>query len=167
MSKTTEILSNLTILAQKDSKDNLRFFKNYNKKKMRELDEVAHEAHEEIFGEINCLDCANCCKSLGPMISDKDIERIAKRLRMKQIDFINTYLKVDEDGDHIFKTMPCPFLAADNYCTIYEDRPKACREYPHTDRSKFLQISTLSIKNSETCPAVYLILEKIKQHFTT
>lgn len=167
MSKTTEILSNLAVLAQNGNKENLRFFKNFNKKKMRELDQVTHDAHDEIFSWIDCLECANCCKTLGPRLTEKDIERISKGLKMKQSTFIETWLQVDEDSDYVFKTMPCPFLMADNLCMIYDMRPKACREYPHTDRSKFLQISKLTVKNSETCPAVHLILEKIKQHFTT
>jgi Fe-S-cluster containining protein len=95
------------------------------------------------------------------MITDKDIERIAKALRKKSSDVMDLYFKVDEDGDMVFKSMPCPFLGADNYCSIYEHRPKACREYPHTDRKKFYQIYNLSIKNAETCPIVYEVLQEL------
>lgn len=48
------------------------------------------------------------------------------------------YLRVDEDNDKVFKSMPCPFLGEDNLCSIYDIRPKACREFPHTDRKKNL-----------------------------
>jgi Fe-S-cluster containining protein len=86
---------------------------------------------------------------------------MAKALRIKSYDVIQTYLRVDEDGDMVFKTMPCPFLGTDNYCSIYESRPKACREYPHTDRKRFYQIYNLSIKNASTCPIVYEVLEQL------
>jgi Fe-S-cluster containining protein len=84
---------------------------------------------------------------------------------MKQHEVVSAYLRIDEDNDYVFKTMPCPFLGADNYCSIYEDRPKACREYPHTDRKKFYQIHALTIKNAATCPAVFNLLERLKKEF--
>ncbi|WP_231496775.1 YkgJ family cysteine cluster protein [Prevotella sp. 10(H)] len=57
--------------------------------------------------------------------------------------------------------MPCSFLLPDNYCSIYESRPKACREYPHTDRKKFEQIFKLTVKNTETCPIAYEVLLRL------
>jgi len=100
---------------------------------------------------------------LEPLITIKDIERIAKAQRMKESDFVENQLRIDEDGDYVFKTTPCPFLAPDNYCLIYHIRPKACRKYPHADRTKFLQIANLTITNSVTCPTVYLILEQLRE----
>lgn len=93
---------------------------------------------------------------------DKDIERVAKRLRMKAVDFFKTYLRVDDDGDTVLQQVPCAFLAADNECTIYDDRPKACREFPHTDRPKQAQILELTERNAEVCPAVVHIAEKLE-----
>lgn len=165
MSKTTDVLGKIEILSQHSLKDNQRFFKSINKKKMRQLDEKVHELHEEVFEEIDCLECANCCKSLGPRITEKDIDRISKSMKMKASAFVDTYLIIDEDNDYVFKMMPCPFLIPDNYCMIYEARPKACREYPHTDRPKFLQISKLTVRNTETCPAVFEILERLRKEF--
>jgi len=132
-----------------------------NKKKLESMDSEIHFLHHKISSKTNCLDCGNCCRTLGPLITDKDIERIAKALRKKSSDVMDLYFKVDEDGDMVFKSMPCPFLGADNYCSIYEHRPKACREYPHTDRKKFYQIYKLSIKNAETCPIVYEVLQEL------
>ncbi len=81
---------------------------------------------------------------------------------MKDAAFVDEYVRVDEDGDQVFKSMPCPFLGADNYCSVYEHRPKACREYPHTDRVKQHQLLKLHLKNAEICPAVELVLEDVK-----
>ncbi|HRZ96272.1 MAG TPA: YkgJ family cysteine cluster protein, partial [Paludibacter sp.] len=85
----------------------------------------------------------------------------AKVLRLKTVDVIAKYLQIDEDGDMVFQSMPCPFLGDDNYCAIYESRPKACREYPHTDRKRFYQIYNLSVKNASTCPIVYGVLNEL------
>ncbi len=149
--------------AQKVENENKRFFKSLKKNQMRLLDDTIHALHEEVFEEIDCLECGNCCRSLGPRLTDRDIDRIGEKLRLKPQEVVSRYLRIDEDNDYIYKEMPCPFLGSDNYCSIYEDRPKACREYPHTDRKKFYQIYSLTIKNAETCPAVFHILERLKK----
>ena len=131
-------------------------------KKPKNLDDVVHELHDEAFAKFNCLDCANCCKTIGPRLIDKDIERLAKHLKMKTADFMSQYILTDEDGDYVFKEHPCPFLLPDNYCMVYENRPKAWREYPHTDRKRFYQILSLSHKNCETCPVVFEIFEELR-----
>ena len=154
-------LNELTLLAQKAEPTSKAFLKK-NKKKLEKIDSVVLGLHNEITAKTDCLQCANCCRSLGPLITNKDIDNIAKSLRMKSADVISTYLKIDEDGDFVFQNMPCPFLMNDNYCSIYEYRPKACREYPHTDRPKFYQIFNLTIKNAYTCPVAYEVLEKLK-----
>lgn len=158
-------LSTLRERAQKVEKETKSFFKSIKKSRHRELDDIIHALHEEEFENTDCLECGNCCRSLGPRITDNDIARIARSLRMRPAEVVNTYLRIDEDHDYVFKSMPCPYIAEDNYCFIYDDRPKACREYPHTDRKKFYQIHALTIKNAETCPAVFNILERLKKEF--
>ena len=127
-----------------------------------DLDERVRELHREVFSRINCLDCANCCRTLGPRITDKDISRIAKYLKLRPSELTESYLRVDEDGDYVFREMPCPFLRPDNFCSIYEQRPAACRDYPHTDRKRFYQVLDLALKNSFTCPGVMGVLEKLR-----
>lgn len=152
----------LAVAASKKEAEWIRFF-NKKKKKIESADLQIHDLHDRISSKINCLDCGNCCRTLGPRITDKDVERISKTLRIKQSELIEKYLRVDEDRDLVFKTMPCPFLGDDNYCSIYESRPKACREYPHTDRKKFHQIYKLSVKNASTCPIVFEVLDGISK----
>ena len=151
--------------ARKVESETKTFFTRLKKQKPKDLDFVMADLHDEVFDEVDCLDCANCCRSLGPRITDKDIVRIAKSLRIKGADVVEQYLRIDEDGDYVFKSMPCPFLAADNYCLIYDVRPKACREYPHTDRKKFHQLFNLTLKNTYTCPAVYEVVELLKKQY--
>ncbi len=129
-----------------------------NKKRLEKMDNQVHLLHKQASEEIDCLQCANCCRTLGPAIYDRDIERMAKALKMKPSEVVEKYLQVDEDHDYVFKSMPCPFLMTDNYCSIYESRPKACREYPHTDRKNFVQIYKLTIKNTYTCPIAFDVM---------
>ena len=153
----------LKLLTDKLRAETALFVKKLKNKKPKNLDDLVHELNEEAFAKFNCLDCANCCKTIGPRLIDKDIERLAKHLKMKISDFTEKYILTDEDGDFVFREHPCPFLLSDNYCMVYESRPKACREYPHTDRKRFYQILELSHKNCETCPVVYEIFEELKR----
>lgn len=151
---------NLQVLAEKAKPLFLQYYKK-NKKRLGKMDTIVQQLHDEVSEKIDCLTCANCCRTLGPAIYDKDIERIAKALRIKPSEVVSSYLRIDEDGDYVFKSMPCPFLMDDNYCSIYESRPKACREYPHTDRKNFEQIYKLTVKNTSTCPIAYEVLCKL------
>lgn len=160
-------LSKLENLANNKEQETKKFFKKLRSKKPKNLDVVVHNLHNEVFEHVNCLECANCCKSLGPRITDKDIKRLSKHLKISEKNFIDKYLKIDEDNDYVFASMPCPFLMPDNYCMVYEHRPKACREYPHTDRRKFYQLLNITQKNASTCPAVYEIIEGIKDEFNS
>src|SRR6478736_4851860 len=149
-------------IAKNKSAENKKFLQSLKKKDPRKVDNAFHELHEEVFEEINCLECANCCKTTSPIFYQTDIERVAKSLRMKPGDFIDKYLRIDEDKDYVLKSSPCPFLDSENYCMVYEDRPKACREYPHTDRKKMVQIMDLTYKNTLVCPAVLEMVERLK-----
>ncbi|UQB68185.1 YkgJ family cysteine cluster protein [Epilithonimonas zeae] len=149
--------------AQLKQKEHRKFLDGLKKKPPKNLDYLVLEKHEETFGEIDCLSCANCCKTTGPLYTEKDIERISKHLRMKQADFESKFLRVDEDNDKVLQNLPCFFLNDDNTCSIYDVRPKACREYPHTDRKKIYQINNLTIKNTLICPATYVFVEKMRQ----
>jgi uncharacterized protein len=159
-----EKINRLEKIATAKKKENLALFDRFNKKKRRDLDTLFHIAHEQVFGDTDCLTCANCCKTLGPRLTNKDVEKIAELMNKKASAIFDDYLKTDEDGDIVFKSMPCPFLLPDNYCSIYENRPKACREYPHTNRANMYQLKNLTIANSLTCPAVFDILEQVKKN---
>jgi uncharacterized protein len=150
-------------LMEKSAKESSRLPDRLKKIKPARLDEVVHSLHEEAFARFSCLDCANCCSTIGPRLTAPDIERLARFMKMKTSAFHEKYVITDEDGDFIFSDKPCPFLLQNNYCSVYEQRPKACREYPHTDRKRFYQILGLSMRNCETCPVVYAIFEELKE----
>jgi Fe-S-cluster containining protein len=145
------------------SKENQQFFKSLKKIKPKVLDKIIHPLHEEVFECTDCLECANCCKTTGPLFTDKDINRISKHLRIKPSRFTERYLRIDEDRDYVLQSLPCTFLEDDNYCNIYDVRPKACSEFPHTDRIKQHQLLGITEKNVEVCPAVFSLIEKLKE----
>lgn len=157
-----DIINQLPKQAKDKHKENKTFFTRLKKKPPKQLDYIMQELHEEEFKKTDCLECANCCKTTGPLFTDKDVSRIAKFFKMKEQQFISQYLKVDDDNDYVLQSVPCTFLGADNYCSIYDVRPKACREFPHTDRKKFQQISNLTLKNVAICPAAFNIVEAMK-----
>lgn len=157
-----EQLKQLPLRAKDTHKETKKFFAKLKKKPPKDLDVTMQELHYETFEETDCLRCANCCKTTGPLFTEKDITRLSRHFKMKPQQFIRTYLRVDEENDYVLQGVPCVFLGEDNYCSIYEVRPKACREFPHTDRKKFLQISTLTLKNRAICPAAFSIVEKMK-----
>jgi Fe-S-cluster containining protein len=132
----------------------------------QKLDKMMGILHTEEFEKIDCLECANCCKSISPAMTDSDVRRMASASKKSITDFIDTYLLLDTDGDYVFRNAPCPFLGDGNFCAIYSSRPRACREYPHTDRKRFYQILDLTAKNSKVCPAVFNIVEKLKGSLT-
>lgn len=162
MEITPESIRDLPMAAKKKQKENSQFFRRLASRVPGKVDGVFQQLHEEVFNEVNCLDCGNCCKSLGPRLTDADIRRISGALRVKPSDLTTKYLRLDEDNDYVFRNMPCPFLGNDNYCDIYEDRPRACRDYPHTDRRRMQQILDITLKNAATCPAVFEIIERLK-----
>lgn len=149
-------------ISQNRASENKKLIKGLKRKPPRDLDSRFHHEHEKVFQEIDCLQCANCCKTTSPIISIHDLERLAKLERIKPKEFIDKYLRIDEEGDYVFKSTPCPFLDKNNHCSVYEHRPKACREYPHTNRKRMAQILDLTYRNSLVCPAVLEILERLK-----
>ena len=121
------------------------------------------DAHEEAFSKIDCLSCAACCKNYSPRFKTPDIKRISKYLKLKESVFIETYLTLDIEGDYVLRSKPCSFLDSDNTCSIYEFRPSDCHRFPYTDEDVFFKRPAITLKNSEFCPAVYYVLEKLTE----
>ena len=155
-------LNKLPEKAKRASESTQKLFKKLKKNPPVTLDNIMEDIHEEVFSTTDCLNCANCCKTTSPIFTTKDIERLAKLFRQKPGNFISQHLHIDEDNDYVLNTAPCPFLASDNTCTVYEHRPQACREYPHTNRKKFHQLFSLTLRNTYICPATYQIIERLK-----
>ncbi|MFZ4769916.1 MAG: YkgJ family cysteine cluster protein [Ferruginibacter sp.] len=146
---------------QKKSGDRIKLYKQFlhradKNKVLKELPDL----HEAAFSNINCLECAACCKNYSPRFKTPDVKRIAKHLKMKDGEFIEKYLQVDKEGDYVVKSKPCAFLGEDNFCSIYDVRPSDCSRFPYTDEDVFLKRPVITLKNATFCPAVYFVLEK-------
>lgn len=135
-----------------------KVFRKMKQAKPNDLDQKFHKGHEAEFKKMDCLSCANCCKTTSPIFRDADIRRISKHLRIKEGKFISDFLRMDEEQDYVLKSSPCSFLDNDNSCSIYDVRPLACREYPHTDRKNMFQVLEITAENSLICPAVARIV---------
>lgn len=149
---------------QKKSKEKQKQYKGFleradKNKVLKQLPQL----HEEAFEKVDCLQCAACCKNYSPRFKTPDVKRISKRLGMKESVFIETYLRVDEEGDFVVKTAPCPFLGADNFCSIYEDRPSDCARFPYTDEDVIIKRQKLTLKNASFCPITYYVLDKLME----
>jgi len=141
--------------------ENKEIVKRLHRKKGKQLDQLADEAHREVFSKIDCLDCAGCCSGIPPIVTKADVTRISKTFGMKPAAFEKQYLTVDEDGDTVMNTTPCPFLMDDRKCMIYDIRPKACRQFPHTDDQDFSKNMKLHVLNVAICPGVFHILRRL------
>jgi Fe-S-cluster containining protein len=153
-----EILINWEKKSLERRKQYKSFLKKVNQKKAIL---VLPDLHERAFEKVDCLSCGNCCKGYSPRFKTPDIKRISRTLGLREGVFIETYLKIDADGDYVLQQSPCPFLGTDNHCSIYKDRPSDCRRFPYTDEDVFVKRSAITLKNVDFCPAAYYVIEKL------
>jgi len=128
------------------------------------LDQLTSKIEPEVWKEIDCLSCANCCKTMTPTYNTQDIKRIAAHLGMSRDAFKKTYLK-KQGGDYINKKSngPCPFLNLENNkCTIYTVRPADCAGFPHLSKRRWKDYAHVHRQNIDHCPATYKMIEKMK-----
>lgn len=151
--------------ARLQRKENKLFFEKLKKRKPSDLDQVTNELHDKAFEQIDCLKCANCCRTTGPLLRRKDIDQLAVHFKIRPAIFTEKYLRIDEDGDYVFKAMPCPFLGNDNYCSVYHYRPGARRDYPHTQQRDIRQKLNITLENTMICPAVAEVVEGLARHY--
>jgi Fe-S-cluster containining protein len=152
---------------EKISAEHQKLYKNFLSKagKNEVLNELP-DLHEKAFEQIDCLQCARCCKRYSPRFKMPDIKRISKTLQLSETDFIKKYLRYDEDGDYVANSVPCPFLGDDHKCSVYEDRPSDCKRFPYTDEDVILKRPQLTQKNSTFCPIVVSVLEGLMEKLT-
>lgn len=155
---TDGLLENWEKKSSDHQKEYKRFLQRANKNQVLKL---LPDLDEEAFRQVDCLQCANCCKNYSPRFKTPDIKRISKYLRMKEGEFIDRYLYIDKDGDYVLKSKPCPFLGADNYCSVYDVRPSDCERFPYTAEVVILKRPQITLKNSSFCPATFFVLEKL------
>ena len=141
-----------------------RFLSKLEKNPPRGLDAMAVQADGVIWAETDCLACANCCKTMTPTFTDKDVKRISAHLSMTEEAFRKKWLKKDRQGDWVNTQQPCQFLnLKDNKCSIYEVRPKDCSGFPHHTRRRMVDYIHVFKQNIEYCPATYRMVQKMME----
>ncbi len=131
------------------------------KAKPRNLDATIKVLEKEVWKEVDCLSCANCCKTMTPTFTPKDINRISKHFNQTPKEFYKKWLKKERNGDVVNKIQPCQFLnLKDNKCSIYAIRPEDCSGFPHLSK-KFIDYDHVHKQNIEYCPATYKLVEKM------
>jgi uncharacterized protein len=151
--------------AEKHDEESYKFLRSLKHRNLGfQPDELAAELHQQAFQIVDCTCCANCCKTMTVKLDQTDINRIAKHLDTTEKEFIDEFLEADDEkGMYIVKKKPCPFLGSDDRCTIYDVRPTACREFPHTDKEGFATRTILHANNALKCPAVFWIIEQMRK----
>ncbi len=153
-----ELPANWQKRSEEHQKKYKQFLQRPDRKKVLKL---LPDLNEEAFEKTDCLQCGACCKNYSPRFKTPDIKRIAKQLKMKEGAFIETYLRLDKEGDYVTRSSPCPFLGADNYCSIYEDRPSDCHRFPYTDEDVLIDRPSITLKNVSFCPITFYVMEKL------
>jgi Fe-S-cluster containining protein len=134
------------------------------KKAPLHLDQLAEKIDKEVWQEVNCLSCANCCKVMTPTFTVQDIKRISAHLGQTPKEFKDQWLVKDKNQDWTNKINPCQFLdLKTNMCRIYEIRPTDCSGFPHLAKKKMVDYIHVHKQNIEYCPATYAMVEKLEK----
>jgi Fe-S-cluster containining protein len=158
------IVQDWTANAQEHDDANYEFLRSLKMRSPKKVDRLAQRIHLEVFEVVDCTRCANCCRTLQPVFTEQDIDRIAAHRGMTRDEFIANYLEEAEEGPgYRTKTTPCPLLGEDNKCTVYDVRPETCRKYPYTDQEDFVFRTMGHASNALVCPAVFEIVEEMKK----
>jgi hypothetical protein len=130
------------------------------------ISSIAPTFEKEIWKEVDCLSCANCCKKMTPTFSTKDIKRISAHFNQTPDEFTQKWLKKDSNKDMVNKKQPCQFLnLKDNKCSIYEIRPSDCATFPHLTKRNWKLYAHVHKQNIDYCPATFKMVEKMVSHF--
>jgi Fe-S-cluster containining protein len=128
-----------------------------------ELDAVVKETTDEVWQQIDCTTCAHCCRTLQIVVDAQDIRKLAARLGIKPSQFSRRYVQTAADGTKHLISTPCAFLGDDNRCTVYEDRPRACRDFPYLYEPGFRHRTLAMIENTGVCPIVFNVWQALQQ----
>ena len=143
------------------------FLRKSEKATPRAIDKITPFVESQVWKEVECLSCANCCKKMTPTFTDKDLKRISAHFEMTPEAFRKKWLRKDRNKDLVNKTEPCQFLnLADNKCSIYEIRPADCAGFPHLSKRKWTEYAHVHLQNIDYCPATFKMVEKLMVHYS-
>lgn len=155
--------------AKAKEEENFRFRLYLKRKSGAQVDRRVFKLTDQVWAGVDCTTCGNCCRVLRPGVSEEELQRLAARLGQSREEFIAAYLQPVESNDPDdppwqVRVSPCPFLR-DNKCSVYEDRPRQCRDYPYLHRPDFVFRTMGMINRTVTCPIVYEVMEELKRSY--
>ena len=143
-----------------------KFLNKTEKKAPRGIDKLTPIIEKEVWAEVDCLSCANCCKKMTPTFTPQDLKRISAHFKQTPDEFRKKWLKKDINKDLVNKTQPCQFLnLKDNKCSIYAIRPVDCSGFPHLSKKKWVEYAYIHKQNIDYCPATFKMVEKMVAKF--
>jgi uncharacterized protein len=135
-------------------------------KSHRHSDRRLRRFGEEIEAQIDCTQCANCCRVSEISINQRDVEKLAKFIGVTEREFDQQFTALDGAGAKILKRNEsgCVFLEG-NLCSVYEARPQNCANFPHVVRGAGSIASRMweFLDRVGYCPIVYNWMEKVKE----
>lgn len=142
-----------------------KFLRKFNKKFIPNMLPKQLELDKEVWQAVDCLACANCCKTMTPTYTPADLKRISAHLGISKKELFDNYLMIDTDnGDIVNQNTPCQWLnLKDNKCDIYEVRPLDCSGFPHHTKKQFDLYNQVYEQNLDKCPATYKLIEKMEK----
>lgn len=144
-----------------------RFLNKSEKEPPRAIDKTTPEVEKEVWKEIDCLSCANCCKKMTPTFTKTDLKRISAHFGQTPDEFRKQWLTKDRNKDLVNKNQPCQFLnLKDNKCSIYAIRPVDCAGFPHLSKKKWVEYAHVHKQNIDYCPATFRMVEKIIERYS-
>ncbi|MBA3828737.1 MAG: YkgJ family cysteine cluster protein [Taibaiella sp.] len=156
-------LQKFKVVASRKKKKLTVFLQKFDEHVPPDLAEIVKETDATVWRDIDCTTCANCCKTMTPTYTRKDLVRISAHMGMTPKQFADKWLHKEEDsGDWVNTTQPCQFLV-NNMCSIYDVRPADCAEFPHHNKKPFDAYNDTFIKNVHRCPATFTLVERMKK----
>ena len=140
-----------------------KFLKKLDKIVPEDMPNLVQEEDAAVWQDVSCLECANCCKTMTPTYTAKDLKRISAHFNMTPKEFKEKWLYKDESGDWMNVSTPCQFLDDKNMCTIYDIRPEDCAEFPHHNKKPFDQYNDTFSNNVQHCPATFELVNRLRK----
>lgn len=152
-------------MGEKKRDENLRF-RTFMKSRDHS-DRILRRIAQGIEDEIDCTACANCCRVATAVVKERDVEHLARFLRISEARFLDEYTTESEEEGRVLRRTDaegCIFLSG-NECTVYEARPDACQRFPHVVRGNGSIASRMwqFVDRACYCPIVYNSLEAFKE----
>lgn len=139
----------------------------FNRKDLHEqIVEFTNSIEQQLYNEINCLECGKCCKELIINLENNDIGNLSSALNLQQNEIKKDYLeKFKYKDEYVFNSKPCPFLLENNICRVYEDRSKTCRIFPGLSLTNFDDLFNSLRQYVDFCPILSLLINKLEIQF--